>query len=44
MKPLDKLKVNSFLKQLENLEREEDYHANLYRQINAIFMVEVEQK
>ena len=24
MKPLDKLKVNSFLKQLENLEREED--------------------
>lgn len=44
MKPLDKLKVNSYLKQLENLEKEEEYHKDLYRDINNIFMFEVEQK
>lgn len=44
MKPLDKLKVNSYLKRLENLEKEEEYHKDFYRQINNLFMFEVEQK
>ena len=44
MKGIDKLKVNRYLKKLEYLETECTYHRDLYGQINALFMQDVEEK
>ena len=44
MNPLDKLKMNKFIKELEYLESEEEYHSQLFVEINSLFMSEVQEK
>ena len=44
MNALDKLKMNKFIKELDYLESEEEYHTQLFVEINSLFMTEVQDK